>query len=276
MTWDVESIVKPKSTLLQQGCQPITLVAPSQGLMKWNVVNETSVESSGVKVVVGENGRNPENTYLDSVSSTKKITRSDRDANSVDHACRTITKADDMKQNEWVECGKMVEWNLWQRKTGETPRKSTETSFRSPRKPHGVIDTRTLPTTPHAPSQGLMKWNEMNELSVEKLWNEISVMGKLKKPRENLSRLRFVHQENHKEWSIRKPCRPYLTHHHKGWWSETKWMSWVWRNCGMKFVTGENGRNPEKNYLDSVSSTKKTTWSVRDAISGPQRWEVSV
>ena len=41
--------------------------------------------------------------------------------------------------------------------------------------------------------------------------------------------------------------RPRLMHHHKGWWKGTKWMRWVWRNGGMKFVVGENGRNPEKN-----------------------------
>ena len=41
--------------------------------------------------------------------------------------------------------------------------------------------------------------------------------------------------------------RPRLTHHHKGWWNETKWMRWVWRNGGIKFVVGESGRNPEKN-----------------------------
>ena len=41
--------------------------------------------------------------------------------------------------------------------------------------------------------------------------------------------------------------RPRLMHHHKGWWNETKWMRWGWRNGGMKFVAGENGRNPEKN-----------------------------
>ena len=41
--------------------------------------------------------------------------------------------------------------------------------------------------------------------------------------------------------------RPRLMHNHKGWWNETKWMRWVWRNGGMKFVVGENGRNPAKN-----------------------------
>ena len=30
-------------------------------------------------------------------------------------------------------------------------------------------------------------------------------------------------------------------------WNETKWMRWVWRNGGMKFVVGEHRRNPEKN-----------------------------
>ena len=29
----------------------------------------------------------------------------------------------------------------------------------------------------------------------------------------------------------------------------------------MKFVVEENGRNPEINYLDSVSSTTKFIWS---------------
>ena len=38
-----------------------------------------------------------------------------------------------------------------------------------------------------------------------------------------------------------------LMHHHKGGWNETKWMRWAWRNGGMKFVVGENGRNPVKN-----------------------------
>ena len=41
--------------------------------------------------------------------------------------------------------------------------------------------------------------------------------------------------------------RPRPMHHHKGGWNETKWMRWVWRNGGMKFVVGENGRNPSKN-----------------------------
>ena len=41
--------------------------------------------------------------------------------------------------------------------------------------------------------------------------------------------------------------RPRLSHHYKGWWNETKWMRWVCRNGGMKFVVGENGRNPMKN-----------------------------
>ena len=41
--------------------------------------------------------------------------------------------------------------------------------------------------------------------------------------------------------------RPHLTHHHKGGLNETKCIRWVWRNGGMKFVIGENGRNPVKN-----------------------------
>ena len=47
--------------------------------------------------------------------------------------------------------------------------------------------------------------------------------------------------------SSKGASRPRLMHHHKGWWNETKWMRWVWRNGGIKFVVGENGRNPEKN-----------------------------
>ena len=38
--------------------------------------------------------------------------------------------------------------------------------------------------------------------------------------------------------------RPCLSHHQRGWWNETKWVRWVWRNGGMKFVIG---RNPKKN-----------------------------
>ena len=34
------------------------------------------------------------------------------------------------------------------------------------------------PTMPDAPSQGLMKWNKMNEISVEKWQNEICGKGK--------------------------------------------------------------------------------------------------
>ena len=40
------------------------------------------------------------------------------------------------------------------------------------------------PTTPDAPSQGRVKWNEMDEMSVEKWWNEICGRGKREKPRE--------------------------------------------------------------------------------------------
>ena len=41
----------------------------------------------------------------------------------------------------------------------------------------------------------------------------------------------------------------------------------------MKFVEGENRRNPRKDYPDSVSSTTKPTWSDRDTNSGSQHWE---
>ena len=59
-------------------------------------------------------------------------------------------------------------------------------------------------------------------------------------------------------WDVMKPLyyrfmsskgagQPRMMHHHKGGWNETKWMRWVWRNGGMKFVVVENGRNPVKN-----------------------------
>ena len=60
-----------------------------------------------------------------------------------DHTWHTITRADEMKRNGWVECGEMVEWNLWQGKTGETPRKPTQTPFRPSRNLHGGTETRT-------------------------------------------------------------------------------------------------------------------------------------
>ena len=47
--------------------------------------------------------------------------------------------------------------------------------------------------------------------------------------------------------SSKGASRPRLMHHHKGGWNEMKWIRWVWRNGGMKFVVGENGRNPVKN-----------------------------
>ena len=43
---------------------------------------------------------------------------------SANHVCRIITGADDMKLNEWDECGEMVEQNLWYGKMGETQRKT--------------------------------------------------------------------------------------------------------------------------------------------------------
>ena len=50
------------------------------------------------------------------------------------------------------------------------------------------------PTTPEAPPQDLIKCNETKWTGwrLEKLWNKISGRGKREKPRENLTRLRFV------------------------------------------------------------------------------------
>ena len=44
---------------------------------------------------------------------------------------------------------------------------------------------------PDAPSQGLMKWNEMDEMSVEKWCNEICDRGKREKPREKPTQTPF-------------------------------------------------------------------------------------
>ena len=44
---------------------------------------------------------------------------------------------------------------------------------------------------PDAPSQGLMKWDEMDEMSVEKWWNEICGRGKREKPREKPTQIPF-------------------------------------------------------------------------------------
>ena len=60
--------------------------------------------------------------------------------------------------------------------------------------------------------------------------------------------------------------RPRLTHHHKGGWNGTKWMRWGWRNGGMKFVVGENGRNPAKNLprLRFVHHETHMEWPRRE------------
>ena len=47
------------------------------------------------------------------------------------------------------------------------------------------------------------------------------------------------------QWIVRMQA-DHACLHHRCWWNETKWMRWVWRNGGMKFVPRENGRNSEK------------------------------
>ena len=71
--------------------------------------------------------------------------------------------------------------------------------------------------------------------------------------------------------------RPRLTHHHRDEWNETKWMRWMWRNGGMKFVAEENGRNPEKNLPRLRFVRHETSWRNRYTNSGApeQRWEAS-
>ena len=56
------------------------------------------------------------------------------------------------------------------------------------------------PTTPDAPSQGRIKWNEMDEMSVEKNGGMKFVVGEnVRNPEKNLPRSRFVHHETYME-----------------------------------------------------------------------------
>ena len=68
------------------------------------------------------------------------------------HTRRTIIGAD-----ERGECREIVDWNLWLRKTGDTPTKTTQTQFRPPRNPHGVTETRT-----RDPSGGMREVNRLH------------------------------------------------------------------------------------------------------------------
>ena len=49
-----------------------------------------------------------------------------------------------------------------------------------------------------------MKWNEMNEMSMGKWWNEIRGRENGRNPEKKLTRSRFVHHETYMEWSRRK------------------------------------------------------------------------
>ena len=62
------------------------------------------------------------------------------------HVWRTITGADEMKRNEWDECGEMAEWNLKQGKMGETPRKTYPDSVSPNRETHIEWPRRELGT----------------------------------------------------------------------------------------------------------------------------------
>ena len=58
------------------------------------------------------------------------------------------------------------------------------------------------------------------------------------------------------------------------WTVETYMMMMVGKWCN-GICGRENGRNSKKNYPDSDLFTIKSTWSDRDANSGPQQWELS-
>ena len=53
-----------------------------------------------------------------------------------------------------------------------------------------------------------MKWNEMEEMNVEKWWNEICGRGKREKPREKPTQPRFVNHETHMEGPRRELGTP--------------------------------------------------------------------
>ena len=53
-----------------------------------------------------------------------------------------------------------------------------------------------------------MKQNEMDEMSMEKWWNEICGRGKQEKPEKNLPRPHFVHHETHMEGPRRELGTP--------------------------------------------------------------------
>ena len=68
--------------------------------------------------------------------------------------------------------------------------------------------------------------------------------------------------------------RPCLTHHHKGGWNETKWMSvekWWNEICGRG-----KWEKPREKPTQTPFRPPSPTWRDRDANSGPQRWEASV
>ena len=62
-----------------------------------------------------------------------------------DHACRTITRADEMKRKKMDEMSMEKWWNeICGRGKREKPReKPTQTPFRPPRNPRGETETRT-------------------------------------------------------------------------------------------------------------------------------------
>ena len=54
---------------------------------------------------------------------------------------------------------------------------------------------------------------------------------------------------------------------------EMKWMRWVWRNDGMKFVAGENWKNPEKNLFKLSFVHHETQYGVTETRNqDPSDW----
>ena len=59
--------------------------------------------------------------------------------------------------------------------------------------------------------------------------------------------------------------RPRLTHHPKGARSKVKWAMCLWKNGGIKFFVGENGRIPEKN-LPRLRFVYHKQWPRRELV----------
>ena len=78
--------------------------------MKWNEINEMSWRNGGIKFVLGEKRETPTKTYSDSVSSIKKPTWSDRDANSRPQRAKFVGGYIILWNYVWIKCKLKKVW----------------------------------------------------------------------------------------------------------------------------------------------------------------------